>query len=80
MTHQENYSFFEQVLNPKGAYSGQKLIKLVKINTAASTNRTIPQIPVTVFVKWSTIKIAAKINRMKRSVEPMFFFIVFGFS
>jgi hypothetical protein len=51
MTHQENYSFFAQVLNPKGAYSGQKLIKLVKINTAARTNKTIPQIPVIVFVK-----------------------------
>lgn len=80
MPYQENYSLFEQVLNPKGTYSGQKLTKLVRINTAARTNRTIPQIPVTVFVKWSTIKIAAKINRMTRSVEPMFFFIVSNFN
>lgn len=67
--------FIGQVLIPKGAYKGQKLIKLVKRNTTASTNNTIPKVPVSVPVKYNTPIIAAIMNLMIRSVLPMFFFM-----
>jgi hypothetical protein len=40
------YSFFVlQVLIPKGRYSGQKPIKLVRKNTMAKTTSTMPNTP-----------------------------------
>ncbi len=47
-----NYCFLtEQVETPKIAYSGQKLIILVKVNTPANTSKIIPNVPSTMFVK-----------------------------
>ena len=67
--------FIVQVLIPKGAYNGQKLIKLVKRNTPARTNNTIPKVPVIVPVKYNAAIIAAMMNRIIRSELPMFFFM-----
>jgi hypothetical protein len=69
------FDFVLQVLIPNGTYKGQKLIKLVNTNTAANINKTIPQIPVTVLVKYKTTKTNATIKRKILSNEPMFFFI-----
>ena len=46
------YFFFGQVFNPIKVYNGQKLTKLVNTNTAPSTTKTIPTIPVTVPLKY----------------------------
>ena len=71
--------FIGHVLRPNGAYSGQKLMKLVKRNTPASTINTMPKVPVTVPVKYK-IPITAAINALTiRSVLPMFFFMSFYF-
>lgn len=64
---------------PNGAYSGQKLTNDVSANTTATTNNTMPNVPEIVPVKYSTPNTTATIKRMMRSVEPMFFFILFGF-
>lgn len=64
-----------QVLMPSGTYKGQKLIRLVRMNTTASAIRTMPHVPLTVSVKKRVAKIAANINRIIRSAEPMFVFI-----
>ena len=68
-------SFVEQVLKPNGAYSGQKLTRLVATNTPASTNKTIPSVPVIVPVKYNTATAAAMMTRIRRSIEPIFFFM-----
>ncbi len=65
-----------QVLIPKGAYSGQKLMKLVKTKTAERTISTIPKVPVNVPVKYNTLTIAAIITLIILSAEPIFFFII----
>jgi hypothetical protein len=36
---------------PKGKYSGQKLIRLVRINTPDKISNTIPNVPEITFVK-----------------------------
>ncbi len=41
--------FAGQLLMPKIVYNGQKLTKLVRMKTAATTNATIPQVPVRMF-------------------------------
>jgi len=41
---------FEQVLNPKMVYSGQKLTKLVSKKTPAKINKTMPNVPVIIFM------------------------------
>ncbi|HSN61902.1 MAG TPA: hypothetical protein VLR49_13260 [Ferruginibacter sp.] len=61
---------------PKGRYNGQKPIKLVSTNTAPTTNKIMPNVPVIVFVKYNTAMIAAITNLNILSAEPMFFFIV----
>jgi len=43
-----DHSRILQVLNPNGAYNGQKLIKLVSIKTPARMSKTIPSVPLTV--------------------------------
>ncbi len=45
------YCFTLHVLIPNGAYSGQKLTKLVSKNTAPSINSTKPKVPEMVPVK-----------------------------
>lgn len=67
------------VLIPKGAYSGQKLIKLVNTKIPASTNRTIPSVPVMVSVKYKVATIAAMMTLIILSAAPMFFFIIVRF-
>lgn len=66
----------EQVDMPRGAYKGQKLIKLVRTMTAARIIRMIPSVPLIRFVKNSATITAAIINLIILSAEPMFFFIM----
>jgi hypothetical protein len=66
----------EQVLIPKGAYKGQKLTKLVRVKTTANVISTMPHVPLTVSVKKRVAKTAASNNRMIRSAEPIFAFII----
>jgi len=73
------FSFIAHVLSPNGAYSGQKLMKLVSTNTPANTNNTIPKVPVITFVKYSVTTIAAITNLIILSAVPMFFFILLSF-
>ena len=40
--------YFFPVFIPKTVYNGQKLIKLVSRNTPASTNNTVPRVPLIV--------------------------------
>jgi len=48
----KNYFFLAgQDEIPKTKYNGQKLMKLVSVNTAASIIRTMPNVPLTTFVK-----------------------------
>ena len=55
---------------------GQKLMKLVNINTAPKISSTSPNVPDTVCVKYKTEKTAAKSNLITRSMVPIFFFII----
>jgi hypothetical protein len=71
--------FTGQLFIPNGAYSGQKLTKLVRTKTAPNTNKTTPNVPVTVPVKYKAAKIMAKMTRVMRSAEPMFFFMTVRF-
>lgn len=73
------YYFFLQVLIPKGKYKGQKLTKLVSVNTAANTSNTMPKVPLMVPVKYSAAIIIATINLIMRSAVPIFVFITIGF-
>lgn len=72
-------SFTSQVLMPKGAYSGQKLMRLVNTKIPAKANKTMPKVPVMVSVKNKTPTIAAIINRITRSAVPIFFFMIKNF-
>lgn len=71
----KNQSFFLQVLIPKGAYNGQKLIKLVKTKTPPKINSTKPKVPSITCVKYNTAITIATINRIIRSAPPIFAFI-----
>jgi hypothetical protein len=73
------YFFFAPVLMPKGRYSGQKLIKLVRINTADKTNNTIATVPEITFAKYNPITTRATRILITLSIVPMFFFIFFSF-
>ncbi len=61
---------------PNGLYSGQKLMRLVNTKTPTKIKRTIPNVPVTVPVKYKTPKIAVIITRVIRSV--VFIFLKFN--
>lgn len=52
-------------------------MKHVSIRPAAKIISTIPNIPVIICVKYRTAIIAAIINLITLSAEPMFFFIIF---
>jgi len=67
--------FLGQVLIPKGAYNGQKLIKEVAAKMMAKTPSTSPNVPEITFVKYSTAMTAATIKRIVLSKVPMFGFI-----
>ena len=64
------------MLIPNGLYNGQKLIKLVRANTMAITNNTIPKVPEMFSVKYNTAMTAATKSLMVLSAVPMFFFII----
>ena len=75
-----NYSFLAgQVFNPINVYKGQKLIRLVARKTIPSISKIIPNIPVTVLVKYNTPKTIASTTLIIRSIFPMFFFMIFIF-
>jgi hypothetical protein len=63
------------VLIPKGRYAGQMLTRLVSKKTTAAINKTRPNVPERMFVKYKTAITAAITNRIILSAEPMFFFI-----
>ena len=67
------------MLIPNGKYNGQKLIKEVATKTPPRTRRTIPNVPVTVPVKYNTPNTIATIILLILSAEPMFAFIVVFF-
>ena len=57
-------------------YNGQKLTKLVTRKIPPNTNKTVPKVPLTVPVKYSTENTIAKITRIILSVDPIFAFIM----
>lgn len=65
-----------QVEMPKIVYNGQKLIKLVKINTPDNTSRIIPSVPLITFVKKRVMITAEMTNLINLSAEDIFFFIL----
>ena len=67
------------MLIPSGRYNGQKLIKLVSVNTAAKTNSTIPIVPYMIFVKNAIAITKASTKRIILSNEPIFFFMILFF-
>lgn len=69
------FSFIEQVLKPKGAYKGQKLIKLVITKTPARISKTVPRVPEIVPVYASTPITTAISILIILSADPIFFFI-----
>jgi hypothetical protein len=74
-----SYFLAARVEMPKGRYKGQKLIKLVRRKTTAKMTKTSPKVPETVPVKYNKAIVAARITRMARSADPMFFFILGNF-
>ena len=71
----KNYSL-AQVRMPKGQYSGQKLIRLVRKKMPPKASKIMASVPVITLVRYNTA-IATAINiRMILSALPMFFFIV----
>lgn len=67
------------VFNPTIEYKGQKLTRLVKAKTMEITIKTIPNVLVTVPVKYNAAKTIAKNKRIMRSVPPIFFFMIYNF-
>ena len=57
-------------------YKGQKLTKLVKANTAATTIKIMPKVPEITLMKNKIVINAAITNRIIRSADPMFVFIL----
>ena len=63
------------MLIPKGRYNGQKLNKLVRINTPAKISKMIAIVPEITCVKYRITTMAAITNLIAMSMVPMFFFI-----
>jgi hypothetical protein len=64
---------------PNGKYSGQKLIKLVRVKTPARTKRIMAKVPEIMFAKYKpAITIATSILTTLSAV-PIFGFIVLFF-
>ena len=61
---------------PNGAYSGQKLIKLVNTKIKAKAPKTSATVPLMVLVKYKMTIITANVIRISLSVAPMFFFMI----
>ena len=64
---------------PKGAYNGQKLIKLVSINTPARINKMVATPPEIWFVKYNIAITIATRMRITLSAEPIFAFMFLFF-
>ena len=64
------------VLNLKGAYNGQKLIRLVSKKIPAKTSKMMPNAPITVPLKYNTAIMIASTARMMRSAVPIFAFMI----
>jgi hypothetical protein len=64
---------------PSKVYKGQKLIKLVSVNTPATTNKIMASVLSTRSAKINPTKTAAITKRITRSKFPMFFFILLCF-
>jgi hypothetical protein len=61
---------------PKGKYSGQKLIKLVRMKTPAKRRRMMATVPDSMFVKYSVIMAIAIRILTTLSIVPMLLFII----
>jgi hypothetical protein len=70
----------EQVEMPKIVYNGQKLNKLVNVNTIEIAIKIIPKVPLITFVKNRVTMIADITNLIIPSIFDMFFFILFVFN
>jgi hypothetical protein len=77
--HCQLFTFFFEVLIPKGKYKGQKLMKDVSTKTTAKTPNTIANVPEMIFVKYNAAITTAISIRIALSVAPIFFFIAFIF-
>jgi hypothetical protein len=64
------------VFNLNGAYNGQNPINDVPTNIKLIAISIIPNVPVMISAKNKLINKSANINLMRRSVVPMFFFII----
>jgi hypothetical protein len=64
------------VLRPKGRYNGHIPTRLVRTNTPASTSKTIPRVPETMWVKYNTATATAIRILTTLSIVPMFLFII----
>jgi len=73
------YFLTGQVDIPKMVYKGQKLTKLVRVNTPAKTSKTIPNVPLTTLVKKRITKMTEMVNLIILSAVFMFFFIIVEF-
>lgn len=75
-THQ---AAFFLVLNPTIKYNGQKLITLVSANTPPTINKTRPDVPLIIWVKYSTAITTAISTLKTRSTEfkLLFIFLIF---
>jgi hypothetical protein len=60
---------------PKGAYKGQKLMKLVKIKMAAKTKSTMAVVPEMLPIKYKIAITTAASILTALSIVPIFFFI-----
>jgi hypothetical protein len=71
-----NYFSVLQVFIPNIEYNGQKLMSDVSKKTMPIINNIVPNVPVTVCVKYNTPKTIATIILTIRSVDPIFFFMM----
>jgi hypothetical protein len=69
-------AFVLHVLMPNGAYNGQKLIKLVRINIPARIRSTIATVPLIISAKYNAAITTATSTRKILSINPIFFFII----
>lgn len=65
-----------QVLIPSKVYNGQKETTLVRAKTAATTNKTIPNVPEITPKKYNAANVTPTKILIMRSVEPIFAFII----
>jgi hypothetical protein len=69
------FNFLRKELRPKGKYSGQVPMKLVRIKTAARKSPTMAIIPLIIPVIYKPAITNARVILTILSVVPIFFFI-----